>query len=117
MKYQAESGATEKLSATRIVVCPACKGRGTVVAMLDGPRGGRVDQEFTCRLCRGAQMVSAQAIAWLEGGTRHRMARVADGESIRACAERIGITPAELSAMEGGRADPAGLAKSGTLTA
>lgn len=62
-----------------------------------------------CALCRGTGLVSEQTGEWLQIGTVHRLARVRREESIRECAQRLGLTASQLSGMEHGRADPSSL--------
>jgi hypothetical protein len=86
--------------------CPRCKGSGTIGAFLDGSSGGWYDPALQCLLCKGLGAIDPQQQEWLRVGGTHRTWRVAQFESILECATRLGVTPAELSAMEHGRANP-----------
>lgn len=92
------------------VLCPVCRGDGTVAAFLDTAERGWFDPALPCSLCGGTGQISEQQAAWRTVGRAHYRARVARQESIMECADRLGIRPAELSAMEHGRADPTPLA-------
>jgi hypothetical protein len=85
------------------IPCPKCNGTGTGGHFL--LRGKLVTAP--CGLCGGATYVSIDVARWIPVGESHRKARVAEGISIRERAAALGITPARLSAMETGRADPA----------
>jgi len=85
------------------ITCPRCKGTGLGGRFL--LRGKLVTAP--CGLCGGATYVSVDVARWIPIGERHRKARVAEGISIHERAATLGITPARLSAMENGRADPA----------
>jgi hypothetical protein len=123
MDHHAGCEIAEKLGATctcgavppEAVTCPRCQGRRTSVAHVSGAHGSYVDPALPCVLCRAVGTVSAQVAEWFRIGTLHRKGRVALQVSIMECSRRMGIAPAELSAMEGGRTNPAGLARSAIL--
>lgn len=107
----------EKHAATQ-AVCPSCGGRKYSSGFVDGsaPNGrefGYYTDRLPCSTCDGAGIVTAQMLEWLRIGTRHRKARVDRQESIRQCADRLGISPADISSMEHGRLDPSGLRSEG----
>ena len=85
------------------VTCPRCSGTGTGGNSL--LRGMLV--AVACPICAGTGCVSVDVARWISDGARHREARVVEGSSIHERAAVLGITPARLSAMENGRADPA----------
>lgn len=97
------------------VVCPTCRGDRQVMAFVDGRdkngkrwgRNGMVD----CMTCEGTGSIPVERARWMEEGRTHRQARVDRRESLHEAAQRLGITPAQVSAMETGRQDPAGLRK------
>lgn len=89
--------------------CPDCGGKGTRGLFTDGPKGGRYIEAAACLFCGGKGRVDPRRVEWRRIGRGHLSARVQRRESVRDCAARLGITPAELSAMEHGRADPARL--------
>lgn len=90
-----------------MATCPHCDGRGSNAAFIEHANGeGSYNPALRCGLCSGSGSVSGQTIGWLSIGSRHRKARIARDESIRECARRMGIGPAELSGMENGRGDP-----------
>lgn len=88
--------------------CPDCAATGKISAFVDygESRPGEFRTDIECSTCRGSGKISETIARWREAGTAHRDARVARRESIMACANRLGLNPAELSAMERGRLDP-----------
>lgn len=96
------------------VECPECGGRGTYAAFVDGHRPdgtawGEFRPAMKCTFCGGSGIVSAFQVEWLEVGQAYRRARVARLEPIHEAASRLRVSPAQLSAMEHGRMDPAPL--------
>lgn len=85
------------------IPCPRCEGSGLGGRFL--LRGEIVTAP--CSLCGGATYVSVDVARWIPIGEKHRKTRVAEGISIHERSAALGITPARLSAMENGRADPA----------
>ncbi len=85
------------------IPCPKCKGTGSGGNFL--LRGQFVTAP--CSICSGATYVSIDVAKWIPLGEKHRKERVAEGISLHERAAALGITPARLSAMENGRADPA----------
>jgi hypothetical protein len=85
-------------------LCPACGGsRGSVAFVCAIPRTQSRRMWLACPLCTAEGKVEvAKAIAYVEG-QRLRRDRVARGLSQRQEAERLGITPRELSDREQGR--------------
>lgn len=61
--------------------------------------------QIECRRCMGIGAVSRKQEEWICVGGIHRTWRIAQEESQRECAKRLGISATELSAMEAGRAD------------
>jgi hypothetical protein len=91
--------------------CPDCGATGKISAFVDygEARPGELRTDIPCATCGGGGKVSWATREWKRIGADHRGRRVASQESILACANRIGISCAQLSAMERGRADPAPL--------
>jgi len=93
--------------------CPQCDGTGTLAGFVDGFRQGRRYGEFrrdiVCFTCNGFGKIPQQQFNWMEEGRVHMQQRKERGESIFAAAARLGVTVAELNAMEHGRMNPAGL--------
>lgn len=87
------------------ITCPSCRGRKFTFALVDGSNY-RGPAQLPCSTCRGAGEIDPQTEDWIEIGGMHRKWRVAQWESQRECARRLGITCSALSAMEAGRADP-----------
>lgn len=86
------------------IVCPDCKGKGKLFALVDGPSySGAADVE--CSRCKGHGMVNKAMERWQRIGGTHRTWRVAQHESLRDCASRLGITVPHLCDMEQGRVD------------
>ena len=94
---------------TETTTCPRCRGSGIVAAFVETATHGYFDPMLQCSLCRGDGHISATTADWLARGEVHYKARVARGESASECARRLGISAAELSGMEHGRADPSRL--------
>lgn len=96
-----------------LATCPDCSGERKLHAFVDGrhPNGKRFGElrMIDCMTCEGAGTIPTEKEAWIVAGRRHRTARVAHGESMKAAADRLGISPVALNAMESGRADPAAL--------
>lgn len=90
-------------------ICPACKGERGVHALVDG-RTYSGPRWVPCFFCEGMGRVNGTQFDRWKIGRSHRDARVANGESMHECARRLGISVAELSAMENGRSDPTRLA-------
>ena len=91
------------------VECFDCHGKGTRAAFVDAEMGGWFDPAIKCSMCGGTGKITGQKSEWHQIGRRFYEARVARAESVRECANRLGIRPAELSAMEHGRSDPSSL--------
>jgi hypothetical protein len=91
------------------MICPDCNGTALVDVPADGPHGGG-SVRIRCGRCNGAGEVDPTRERWRAIGGMHRTRRVANRESIRDCALRLGIDVAALCDMENGRADPEVLA-------
>ncbi len=87
------------------MICPACKGRGATVALVDGA-SYRGPLEVACSRCRGSGKTNPERERWAKIGGTHRTWRIAQHESLRECALRLGVSLTALSAMESGRSDP-----------
>lgn len=94
--------------APSMITCPDCRGRKSLTALADGPNY-RGPMLVHCHRCRGTGEVDPGTERWMRIGGTHRTWRVAQHESLRDCAGRLGVSAAKLSAMENGRADPARL--------
>ena len=80
--------------------CPDCKGVGKVYGF--GCPGFRLI-ELPCTNCEGTGQVDASYVARKIEGERFRQARLDRRETVRQCAVRLGVNPAELSHYEHGR--------------
>lgn len=89
--------------------CPDCHGKGTIAAFVDREDDGYFAPALRCLRCKGEGTISAQEAEWITRGRVCIDRRRASEESLRDMAKRLGMTPAEASAMEHGRADPAPL--------
>lgn len=87
------------------MICPDCKGRKVVLALVDGPEYSG-PAELACMRCKGTGEVDPDTERWMKIGGTHRTWRVAQHESLAECAKRLGMGSAELSGMENGRTDP-----------
>jgi hypothetical protein len=95
-----------------MIACPRCKGTGQGGVAFVSSRTGHFTTETVCNICLGAGNVSAAVGDWVVMGEMHRKARVEEGIGLHERAAALGVTPARLSAMETGRADPAMLEES-----
>ena len=86
-------------------ICPDCNGRKVTIALVDGTKY-RGPMSIPCSRCNGTGLTDPVRERWIEIGGTHRTWRVAQHESQRECAVRLGFTLTELSAMESGRTDP-----------
>lgn len=59
-----------------------------------------------CHYCHGTGQVSDDTPAWIAAGKKMKADRLQRGETLYSEAKRLRVTPAQLSAMETGRADP-----------
>lgn len=90
------------------VQCPDCLGEKRVLALVDGrrqdgtPFGGL--RSMNCFTCSGTGTVDAEFHARREIGKKIRAERLAKRQSLLEAARERGISPAELSAIEQGRA-------------
>lgn len=87
------------------MICPDCKGTKKTLCLVDGQRYSG-PAELACSRCRGTGEVDPDMERWMKIGGTHRTWRVAQWESMAACAKRLGVSAADLSAMEAGRKDP-----------
>lgn len=76
-----------------------------LTALVDGPKYSG-PMQIPCSRCGGDGEVNQDMERWIVIGGTHRTWRVAQWESLRECAVRLGMSPAELSGMESGRKDP-----------
>lgn len=88
------------------ITCPHCDGKGWVYAFLNnGPDYRTHTSGFVqCLTCQGMSAITTEHAERIETGERMRRERVERGESLNEAARRLGITPAQLSARERGRA-------------
>lgn len=87
--------------------CPVCEGQK------GGPGhvnyGGARPCEFKwidCFRCKGTGAIPDEQAAWIEEGKKRRADRVSRDVSLREEAKRLGISSAELSAIEHGMRAP-----------
>lgn len=83
--------------------CYACKGVGEVTAHLNYGGSDGEWKIINCPTFVGTCEISGEHAARIEAGRKARHARIIDGISLSEQARRLGITPAQLSAMEHGR--------------
>lgn len=86
--------------------CPGCNGKGTVFGHMNtGPDSSKhkwVDMQ--CMTCRGSGEITQDHADRIEAGQKLYRQRLNSGETLGEAAERQGMTPAQLSAIEHGRA-------------
>lgn len=85
------------------MICPDCKGEKRVFAHLNygGERPGEF-KHIDCFRCKGAGEVPDEQAQWIEEGKKRRAERVARDITLRDEARRLGISAADLSAIERG---------------
>ena len=92
-------------------VCPACQrmpAKPSVAIFKTGPNWRKhysAEVLMTCEVCDGHGLVSAEVLRRYHMGRAHRDARRERGETMFACAQRLGVTSAQLSAFEKGHKD------------
>ena len=88
------------------ITCKFCHGKGFVgpvfVDRSDGT--GELLERIECTHCGCTGVWDAEHLARYEAGRAHRQERIAREESLRECASRLGISPAQLCNFEQGRA-------------
>lgn len=93
------------------LVCPACNGVPAKPALAHFNTGedsaGHHWKEVTipCGVCKETGKVSVAVANRFHEGRSHMKERVANGETLYHAARRLGVTPAQLSAYEHGKAD------------
>jgi hypothetical protein len=87
--------------------CPHCNGQGGAKCFINRGQDIRTHslEWRECRTCEGTGRVDRRRAALIEQGKAMRDARVAKQESLLEASRRLGIGPAELSAIELGRQD------------
>ena len=95
-----------------MTTCPHCDGKGTLADFAVTKQRGFYQPGRPCMLCGGRGAVSQQSARWYAQGLEHRLERRARHESLGEAARRLGVPVPEISRMEAGRADPAGLSAS-----
>lgn len=88
-----------------MIECKACKGSGEVEAHLNYGGSDGEWKVINCPTCRGAGEITTEHAARIEAGKKLRDQRVAAGILLRDAAKAQGLTPAQLSAIENGRAE------------
>ena len=85
--------------------CPHCKCDGRGEAFINrGPDISTLTKEWVrCRTCNGDGVVSDERASFIAEGKAWRDARVARQETLLEMSRRLGIGPAEISAIECGR--------------
>lgn len=86
------------------LTCQRCNGLG-IVGPVHLNRGDRPHEwrMLKCDGCAGSGYWTAQQAVLARDGEKMRQERLAHDESLREAAKRMGISPAELSAIEQGR--------------
>lgn len=96
------------MSASELVDCPHCNGRGGSTGIGCGPGGCKL-VSLVCGMCTGGKVQAEELPALLvaiERGRSMRDERVARGLSLREEAKRRGVTVLRLSHEERGRVMP-----------
>lgn len=91
---------------TKPIICPECKGRGqnyTVLCVRTTSGGYHKEGNMPCLTCDGTGQLSTEAHQRYTDGRAMADDRKARGMTLRREAERLGISPSELSDREWGR--------------
>lgn len=88
------------------VRCPDCKGKKRVFAHVNRGEKGCDFRHIDCSRCNGTGAIAKEQLVWIEAGRKRRSERVARDVSLMEEAKRLGITSAQLSAIETGRVPP-----------
>ena len=106
-EFPADSGAhSQPLPKDLQVVCPECDGKPLPprVFFASGPEGCRAGvDESPCDFCEGTGKAPYAKARDRTIGRQKREERIARREGLMEAATRMGVSPAELSAMEYGR--------------
>lgn len=88
------------------ITCSHCNGERWVCTFFNNGPDYRTHTSgyVECSTCSATGEVEPWHAARIQAGERMRQQRIAAGESLNAAAKRLGITPAQLSARERGRA-------------
>lgn len=99
------AGIMDHLGKTTHLECPACKGAKEVFAFINtGDDHRKHRQDMVPRgTCGGVGKITTLRAYWIDKGQQMREERMARGETLKSAAERLAMTPAQLSAIEGGR--------------
>lgn len=90
------------------MTCPICDGKKEVFAFVNRGEDVRTHTQgmITCFACRGTGLVDDEQPHRVAIGTAFRRTRSDRGESLYACAVRLGVTSSQLSAYECGHVVP-----------
>lgn len=90
----------------KVIPCKFCEGRGYTgpVHVYRGDGRGEWIDRIECTHCGETGIWDEAHLARYEEGQAHRKERVSRGESLREAAARLGVSPAQLSSFETGRA-------------
>ena len=88
------------------ITCPHCDGKRQVYAFLNHGPDYRTHTSgyMNCQTCHATGEITQEHAARIASGEKARRERIERGESLNDAARRLGITPAQLSARERGRA-------------
>jgi hypothetical protein len=91
--------------------CPDCKGSGKagLVHINRGDKPHEWRDDLACFRCHGKRVVPDEMADWMRRGKVARQDRLAKMQSLLERANDLNISPADVSAMELGRRDPAPL--------
>lgn len=90
------------------MICPDCEGKGTVFCHVNTglKSSGHYWGDVHCHRCKGAGSVPDEMSEWISAGRAIRDSRIANGETLLKAANRLGISAATLSSIEGGKINP-----------
>lgn len=86
------------------MICPSCKGKGTSFGHCNtGPDSSQhYWGDIKCLRCKGTGEVPDEMKQWIADGAAARQRRRDNGKTLLETANAMGVSPAELSAMENG---------------
>ena len=84
--------------------CPTCNGKGFSFGHCNTGQdsSGHYWGDIKCLRCKGDGQVNDDMMQWISDGNAARLRRISYGKSLIEAAKEMGISPAELSSMEGG---------------
>lgn len=87
--------------------CPVCNGTKHQSGFVTGADGRQhISAKAPCPQCKGAGVLTAEQLGWIEVGRHFRIERIAQRHSVTAAAQLLGISATQLIEAELGRIAP-----------